>query len=200
MSDATVIAAWLYAVFAAGTPPSEVEPPHERDARLQVIAYAIATESRNVDEAALVARTMWEESAHMRLDVHSGKRKGDDGKATCLAQIHSQHAVPRREWRELAGTDPGSTRRCVAASLKLYRIVAARCDRKHDGPLMRDARRATGYATGRRCDAAAWRGAMLRAHGAASWRALAPITLQGCSALLPCTVAIHDTTRIWIAS
>ncbi len=168
------VAAWLIGIFTAQAAPAEAETPTERAARIAVIAHSIEAETRSAEEAALVARTVWEESAGLRRDVHSGRRKGDDGKATCLGQIHAQLMVPQAEWRTLAGIDAEATRRCVAATVRLYRTVSARCYRRGDWQQERLARMAAAYATGRTCSSSGWVGARARARGAIEWQRSAP--------------------------
>lgn len=200
MASFSAVAIWLFGIFAALPGPDEAEDPAARRERLGVVAVSIALEAADVDEAALIARTVWEESGRLRRDVHAGQRKGDKGRAVCLGQVHAQLLVPRREWRRLHGTDIDATRRCIAAVARLYRAVGARCDRNRDPPLIRDARRAAAYATGRSCRSDAWRGALPRARAAAEWRRSAPDLRVPCDRLRigwrSCVVAYHDTQII----
>lgn len=167
--------AWLVGIFTAAQPtPSEAEAPADRARRIVTIANAIVAETRSHEEAALVARTLWEESGGLRRDVHDGRRKGDWGRAICLGQVHPQLRVPYKEWATLAGVDYAATRRCVAASVRLYRAMAERCDRKGDGAETKLARRAAAYATGRTCEASGWVGARPRARHALVWLRSAP--------------------------
>ncbi len=187
----SAVAAWLIGIFQSLPAPAEAEPPAERAARIAVVAHTIAAETHGVREAALVAVTVWEESDSLRRSVHAGERRGDGGKATCLGQIHAQLAVRRAEWLTLHGTDAAATRRCIAATVRLYRLMGARCDRRGDTAAERLARRAAAYATGRTCSADGWKGAWRRAWRAERWVRLAPGALAPCSRELPCAVAVR---------
>jgi hypothetical protein len=149
-----VLAKTLAAIWLAMVPPDEIETPDARAARLAVIATAVELETRDALEAALVAETIQVESGRLRLDVHDGRRLGDEGRAICLGQVWRQTWLPRREWAALPGTDLDSTRRCVRAVVRVYR--SARCSTLE--------RQINAYATGS-CSRS-WSGAKARLHGA----------------------------------
>lgn len=141
--------------------PGHEEPAEERRARLTTIATAIGAESAEPPEgwrwssrelaAALIATT-YPESQRFHRDVHSGRRRGDRGKAACIGQVHAQPLVPRAEWRASMGTGLEATRVCIRATARVLG-ASARCvgpGRELDAAQV--ARIAAAYGTGKSCN------------------------------------------------
>lgn len=111
--------------------------------RVGTIIHGVSIEAETPEEAAMVTVVFYEES-RFRLDIHSGERLGDGGKAKCLGQIHP-HA---KDWDYLAGTDLESTRRCAAQSLRHLRWGLRNCAPRKGTDEVRAAYAYAYYATG----------------------------------------------------
>jgi hypothetical protein len=142
--------------------PSEKEEPRDRAGRLATIAIAIVEETRDdigwfpswqhYHRASLVAVKTYHESGRWRLDVHNGKRRGDQGRSVCLGQIMSGHWIDVDLHRSLPGTDMASTRRCIKVTTA-YLSRARRMCSSGLNPSMNAAARAYAlYGTGYRCE------------------------------------------------
>lgn len=121
----TILALALWAIALAF--PRPVACPETLDAyttRVATIVHAAALETRSPSEAAAVLVVFYAEST-FRLDIHSGEKLGDSGRARCLGQVHP-HA---KDWHLLAGTDLESTQRCAAQAIRHLRWGRA-CTRK----------------------------------------------------------------------
>ena len=141
---------FLYAAaMAMPTPWKSTEAPADRHERLGTIATAIATEVPDRKWQAATLALFWHES-RLASDIHSGKTRGDDGRAICLGQ-HWKLRLSQQAWASLAGTDLAATRRCAA--LTFYRLKRAHrwCAANRKKPGMAAAYSL--YATGSRCDA-----------------------------------------------
>lgn len=164
------IEAALISLFNSLPGPSEIEPIEERKARIVTISQAVALETPPY-LIPLVSKTIWDESGRLRKDVHSGKKLGDFGRASCLGQLHSQRLVPKAEWRTLTGIDLESTRRCIRATTRLYSYLADRCGTLSWGTLADTwTRWAVAYGTGKGCSEKYWAGARPRAESAVRWK------------------------------
>ncbi len=110
-----------------GPSPKWNESNAEFQARMQLVAHAIADASRiahpayRQELAMAVVVTFWGESRFSPL-IQAGEHRGDSGKAICLGQ-HHQNELSREEWLGLAGTDLESTTRC--ARLTAERLKSA---------------------------------------------------------------------------
>lgn len=104
------------------------ELPAEREVSLGVLAEALVEEAKTTDSAAAVLTVFWFES-HLDQLVHAGvshpRWSSDRGRAACMGQLHRSKIV--RDWDSLSGTDLESTRRCVAATLRVLRSVSWAC-------------------------------------------------------------------------
>jgi len=129
---------------------------HEHTPRHDVIAESIAVEAEVVaKETGLPAKELaltqvvltWYESKWDER-VHIGEVRGDRGKAYCLSQLH-RNPTFAPEPERLVGTGWRATRRCVAASMRVYAYHRKRCGG------VRGAMH--GYATGRFCRSGSYR-------------------------------------------
>ena len=155
-------AAILAAALSLPSPWRSPEPEDAYRARLETIATAVAIEAQAATsvhalELAVAVLTIWAHESRFALDVHSGERTGDLGRARCLGQVHPSGIVPRREWLALTGTDLASTRRCARATVRVFAAQARRCVGTSI-PLSAGAvaRAFAGYGTGGSCAAAPW--------------------------------------------
>lgn len=158
---AALLAAAL-ALPAPWHPPGRApETPEQYRERVHTIALAIATEAPTVDGwrwstsdlafAALVK--MHAESGRFSLAVHTGKRRGDNGRSICLGQVQALPGVlSRDEWRRTVGVDLDATRRCSRAVMR-YLALFQRCARGLKPSAYAMARIFAGYGTGRSCSA-----------------------------------------------
>jgi hypothetical protein len=139
-------------------PGKAVETRAEYEARVATIAEAVATEVAEVRLRGLGARdlafavmTLMYNESRFALDVHSGERLGDRGRASCLAQIHKSGLVPRDEWEVLTGVDLESTRRCARAAIRLLGAQYRRCAAGSPSTRQAIARAFAAYASGSSC-------------------------------------------------
>jgi hypothetical protein len=143
------------------------EPRPDYEARVATIVQAAELESRSTAEALSILVLTYRESGWRR-DVHDGTTLGDRGAASCLAQVHP-HA---KDWHQLPGIDLDSTRRCIAAGLRVLRYTSSVCGRGWVG-VARMAHAFEGYASGKcrapshesTSRARAWEWAMVRVGG-----------------------------------
>lgn len=127
------------------------ETGEELEARVMMIAEEVERLPATVEEKALVAATIHDESQRFHLSVHEGTKRGDRGRAWCLGQLHNQTWLPRAELELTVGTDREATRRCLMGAVQAYRgggkkLVCSSLDRA-----------IAMYATGRGCSAS-WSG------------------------------------------
>jgi hypothetical protein len=145
--------------YAPGKRPETVEQHQDR---LKIITQAIAeeaaaTESWKWGTDALAAATLatWYEESRFALEVHNGQGRTrfgeDDGRARCLGQLHQTGFVPKDEWKQLAGTDLESTRRCARATMRVLSAQGARCKMPKELNVWSVARMFAMYGTGRSC-------------------------------------------------
>ena len=108
---------------------------YEHTPRHDVIAESIAVEAEVVaKETGLPAKELAlaevvitaAESGMWDKRVHSGQLRGDNGRAWCLGQLH-RNPTFAPEPERLVGTDWRATRRCVAASMRVYAYHRKRC-------------------------------------------------------------------------
>lgn len=127
----------------------------QRAARLSVVALAIEAETTEADawhegwsraDWAFAAFTKtWWESGRFRLEVHDGRKRGDNGQSVCLGQVMGGGA-------ELVGTDFESTRRCYREVLRILHLHQMRC-RVWEASIAGVARVFSGYGSGYSCSA-----------------------------------------------
>ena len=131
-----IIVAWL--VAEALRMPASVDPAEtaeDRRARVEMIARSAAVASLEHADGSgwrwreLAAAVLVKQHAESRfaLDVHSGARLGDRGKAACLGQLHQSRFLPASEWRALVGTDEDATLRCAQATARMLVAHARHC-------------------------------------------------------------------------
>lgn len=146
----TILAAIL-SLGVAWTPPGELAPetPSERRDRLETVARAIELEVPDRQWRAVVIALLWHESRYA-LDVHSGAKLGDAGRAACLGQLH-RLGLPRDEWEALTGVGLPATRRCVRVAYQRLRAAQRWCG-YHAGDRSIGAALAL-YGSGRECSA-----------------------------------------------
>lgn len=137
-------------------PPGRCPETHaERAERLTVIALAIEAETEDADlwaedwtredwAWAAFAKT-WAESGRFRLEVHDGRRRGDNGKSVCLGQI--MHGG-----ESLVGTSLEATRRCYREVFRHLQLHQQRC-RVFVPTVTGVSRVFAGYGTGHSCSA-----------------------------------------------
>jgi hypothetical protein len=139
------------------------ESPSERRERLSTVAMAYAVEhdlammtgrfpgpERRLWLAAAIA-TAYRESGFAR-SVHAGRRMGDEGRSTCLHQIHRGNPAAHapHAWSSLAGTGFGATRRCIRAGLRSLAAMRAVCARRVPRERLLEAT-LSGYLSGSSC-------------------------------------------------
>lgn len=176
MTPITLTAAVVAIALRAPVPyERHPEPADERAARVTMIGVS-AVEAALSDEGdpwpwdraslALAALDVtWHESQRWIRWVHAAPWVRDvrGTRATCLGQLHPTPWVPIAEWRTLAGTDADSTRRCMAAVVRVLSRHAARC-RVGDEPTEYEVGRViAAYGTGKGCPRAVPRWAAGRA-------------------------------------
>lgn len=153
-----------------------IESGEDTDTRAAVIATAINAEYPPGNWPygvpswrALLLRTWFEEGARFALDVHTGARRGDAGRAACFGQVWS-HGVflPRAAWLGTMGTNQESTTACARATSRYLTIGVERCIRPMLSEQENTARVVMLYGTGKRCTPSRW--AYERAAGAMRWR------------------------------
>ncbi len=160
---------------------SPKETPRQRFDRLTTIAYAISLETEKPPEgwrwgpeelAALDMATTYEEGWRWHLDVHSGVKTGDQGKARCLNQLHwHPEFMPKHLWLASTGTDLSSTRICIAGANRMFAYYSAACVSEWRSKDLESsfARIIAGYGTGKGCDATGKKWAWDRARLALKW-------------------------------
>lgn len=159
------LAAKLFAVALTFTPPWRSPETYDQYAeRLNTITSSIVTEVEeypprhwNATELSATLLVLTYRESAWRLDVHSGTRLGDRGKAACLAQVHSSRILPTNEWVSTMGTSEVSTRNCMLAALS-YLVPAQRRCAPAPMPFGVEAvaRALQGYGTGGPCKPQAW--------------------------------------------
>lgn len=159
--------------------PDAQEAPEARAARLAVIAQAIAETAAEPpvgwragswELAAALAKNSYDEGQRWHPDVHSGRRRGDHGRAACLNQIWAHYAwFPRAEWRASMGTDLEATRVCMRGAARILAHYSTRCTQPWMGVETRLSYIFAGYGTGLSCNPKGRPWAYARARGAASW-------------------------------
>jgi hypothetical protein len=144
--------------YMPGENPETIE---QRETRLTMISEVIAEQAPiakkqfgwfwSSDDLALAAFTKtWYESGRFKLNVHSGKARGDHGKSVCLGQIMNGK-------KDLIGVDRQSTSRCINEVMKHLSMHQKRClNEKTPASQFAMAKVFAGYGTGYSCDASAW--------------------------------------------
>lgn len=135
------------------------ETNEQRAKRLQMIVRSTIDESKvakgthgeewiwSRDDLAWAAFVkMWWESGRFSLKVHNGKYRGDGGRSVCLGQI--MHGS-----KKLVGTDPESTRKCVAKVMSILILHQNRCLLKSTPSAWAMSVIYAGYGTGYSCNA-----------------------------------------------
>lgn len=137
------------------------ESGEEFEARVTMIAEEVVALDATLEEKALTAATIRDESQKFLLSVHAGTKRGDRGRAWCLGQLHKNPWLPSPQ--DTVGTDRESTRRCLNGVLAAYRGGKSKrsCSSVDRAIAM--------YATGRGCGAQ-WEGTKWRAE--LTWRYL----------------------------
>lgn len=167
----TLEEAVLVLMLRQAGPSGDREPASERQARLGTIAQAVAEEAKDVEEAAELLATTYEEGQRWHSLVHSGKLRGDGGKAACLGQLHAHYVwFPRAEWQASMGAGLEATRVCIRGSARFLRYYE-KCHRPWMGVEDRLARSFAGYGTGTTCDPRGRPWAYGRARRASRWKA-----------------------------
>lgn len=140
MAPRPTVADRLYGVARTlGVSKDPAETDEARDARLAMIADAVAAETapyadgsgwRHLELAVAVFELFYAEA---RLDrrIHAGVPHptwtSDHGRAKCLGQIHVSDLIPRSEWETLAGDGLEATRRCARATALVLVWQARQC-------------------------------------------------------------------------
>ncbi len=153
------LAVALYLAALAGPlpyyPPGQCpETGAERALRMATIALAIDAETERADEWApgwtredwawaAYAKT-WAESRRFAVEVHDGRKRGDNGKSVCVGQIWGGGDV-------LVGTDLAATRRCYHEVFRHMLIHRERCRVGAASPTA-VATIFAGYGTGHSCN------------------------------------------------
>jgi hypothetical protein len=144
-------------------PPSKVpETAEQRQDRLEIITQAIAIEAAaeqnwewGTETLAAATLATWYEESRFALEVHNGEGKTrfgeDQGRAKCLGQLHKTGYVPKEEWKQLAGTDLESTRRCARATMRVLAAQGKRCKMPKELDVWSVARMFAMYGTGNSC-------------------------------------------------
>lgn len=121
----------LLAILLGFPKTATPETDAEREERFGNISTAMVTEARTREEIAALTTEVWFESRGDKL-IHAGLAhplwRSDKGKAWCLTQLHLSKLVP--DGPSLVGTDLASTRRCIAATLRMLRSASWMCAKK----------------------------------------------------------------------
>lgn len=132
-------AAAILGLMTLLVPPKrqEINKESEADARARyaVIAGAIATEAKGDKTLARYLLTIVRHESSFVRGVHSGKLRGDAGKAVCVAQLLVGRGTDRFTGRfahQLVGTSPAATARCINTAAAYVRFARRRC--KTGGP------------------------------------------------------------------
>lgn len=155
-----LFAAMLLSLTPAWYPPDK-RPETDADLRERyaVIAKAVATEAPRVDSSwpthalAFAAIVTFHGESRFALDVHSGERLGDRGRAACLGQLH-RYGMTHEQWERLTGTSLDATRRCARATMEAIARSDRYCQHRHRAarPMReRVARALSLYGSGRTC-------------------------------------------------
>jgi hypothetical protein len=102
---------------------------------LAVMTGQLPGAERRMWAAAAIA-TATRESGGIARNVHAGTRLGDSGRSICFMQINRGNRPalkggdPVKIWRDLAGVDPSSTRRCAAAGVASLARMRSHCARR----------------------------------------------------------------------
>jgi hypothetical protein len=132
--QATLIAT-LLALLVPTTNHKNAETDTEASARYAVIAEAIADETVDDEPLALFLLTVAKFESTLRLDVHAGDVRGDNGFAWSLFQLNvgsrdAATVIPRTEITlgEIVGVDIASTRRATHVAALYLRRSIKRCN------------------------------------------------------------------------
>lgn len=161
MSLASIL---LAAAVSLPQPHADREPAAERAARLDTIAQALAAETDDQRLAIAALTKWWWESGRFLREVHSGKLRGDGGKAACLGQLHQTLGwVSRAEWLASQGTSLDATRVCARITIRVLTMHSDRCRLERPWSAHQVAQLYGAYGTGRTCHGR-FRWAQNRAH------------------------------------
>lgn len=177
----TLEAALLAVMLRQPGPADGGETPAEREVRLRAIAAAIAQVASQPPDgwmagswelAAMLAATTYEEGQYWHVEVHNGKRRGDHGRAACLAQVHAHPSwFPKAEWQASMGVGLEPTVICMTGASRVLAHYSRRCTQPWMSVEVRLSRIAAGYGSGISCNAAERPWAQARARRAARWLA-----------------------------
>ncbi len=111
------------------------EEPGDRFDRLEIITKAEVSITvppnwrfGRVELLALLHATSYQEGFRWHRDVHSGKIRGDNGKAACLNQVHSHFKWASKErWLASMGTDLESTKVCFQIAADILAHYSQTC-------------------------------------------------------------------------
>lgn len=129
----------IFAVLLTLPPPYvSTESQDAYRARMTTIAEAVDVETKDVrgwnlgqTQLAAILLTIWWEESRFDPLVHAGEQHpvwtSDKGKSRCMGQVQASGLVPTPEWALLAGTDLTSTRRCAAATVRVFVAQFRRC-------------------------------------------------------------------------
>jgi hypothetical protein len=148
--------------------PKWHETQQQYEERVDMISGVIESVTKDYALEMAIVVTIVNES-HLDPEVHAGTKLGDNGSAICLGQ-HHQLWRTREEWQSLAGTDPESTRRCIAATAKGLRSALMMCRNRNPGSSYPEA--FVLYGTGQTCDASKSLGAAHFGRRATQWHEL----------------------------
>jgi hypothetical protein len=153
---------WLQFLTADWSVSTEMAPGYapetdeQRSERVALIDAAIAVEAfESAKTSPLDARTLaaatktkWHGESRFAHAVHAGdpgRYGSDEGRSRCLGQIQASGLVQPVEWRELAGLDEESTRRCARATMRVLSAMARYCQTTDLAVVF------SAYGTGRGC-------------------------------------------------
>lgn len=100
------------------------------ESRARVIATAVVGATHEKQVALAIVTVFWFES-RFNIKVHDGSVTGDNGRARCMGQLHSNRRLTRDLWLALPGTDLESTRRCAQATARALSSARWMCVSRH---------------------------------------------------------------------
>lgn len=108
--------------------PAWHEPQADYEARAATIANAAVLAARHDRDLLVAELVVVDFESSFNPAVHAGTKRGDGGKALCLAQLH-RNGHDAATWEALAGLDADSTARCLGAEANALRWALMRCQR-----------------------------------------------------------------------
>jgi hypothetical protein len=116
----------------------DVEEPEEREARLHVIAEAIASAAAGDRTVALLLVVQGEAESHFARHIHEGHCRPwecDRGRSVSPWQIQHGSWLPREEWEAMRGADLEATARAATYAARTLRYGMRACRLRMPSPL-----------------------------------------------------------------